>query len=267
VGARAAEAPARPHRSEPLSTAGPTTVPYAEALAASGDDEFVRWQVDPLQSPTGWVVGDAVAFVRRRPDGHPALTVVGPPADAARALRNLVPGNGFTRTSVPFGTLDELALDPGAVVVGEGADWEWMVTDSPPPTSTVSSSVQWLTDDDAPAISALLLAASPRHSADPGDDDVRGWVGVRADDGSLVACAAHTEAVPGVPHLASIATHPSVRGQGLGSVVTGTLVQRLLDAGAPVVTLGMYSDNAVARRMYHSLGFRCRHLFSSRALL
>lgn len=249
------------------TTTSRTTVGYDEALAASGDDEFVRWQVDPRQSPTGWIVGDAVAFVRRRLDGRQALIVVGPPSDAARALRELVPGNGFTRTSVPYGTFDELSRDSGGVVVGEGADWEWMITDTPPAVSTRAGEVVWLADDDAPAISALLEAASPRHSADPGDDDVRGWVGIRSPEGGLVACAAHTEAVPGVPHLASIATHPTVRGQGLGSVVTGELVRRLLAARAPVVTLGMYSDNTVARRTYRSLGFRCRHFFSSRALL
>ncbi len=267
MGASPAAPPARPHRGDALTSTGLATVSYDEALAASGHDEFVRWQVDPLASPTGWVVGDAVAFARRRPDGGRALTVVGPARDAAAALRELVPGNGFTRTSVPFGTLAVLADDPGDVVVGEGADWEWMITDTAPTAASRAPEVRWLTEEDGPAISALLQAASPRHSADPGDDDVRGWVGVRSPDGTLVACAAHTEAVPGVPHLASIATHPSVRGQGLGSLVTGTLVQRLLGGGAPVVTLGMYSDNVAARRMYHSLGFRCRHFFSSRALL
>lgn len=227
----------------------------------------MRWQVDPLQSPAGWVVGEAVAFVRRRPDGGAALVVVGPPPDAARALRALVPGSGLTRVTVPAGTLGELAHDSGGVLVGEGADWEWLLTATPPALPPGAGDVRWLTDADGPAVSALLAVASPRHSADPGDDDVRGWVGVRSPDGALVACAAHTEAVPGVPHLASVATHPDVRGQGLGSAVTGALVHRLLAGGAPVVTLGMYSDNAVARRMYRSLGFGCRHAFSSRALL
>ena len=73
--------------------------------------------------------------------------------------------------------------------------------------------------------------------------------------------------MPGVPHLASIATHPSARGRGLGALVTAALTRRLLDEGAPVVTLGMYADNDVARRMYLRLGFRCDHRWSSRAVV
>ncbi len=259
MGAAAAAPPARPHRSDALSTTVLTRLSYDEALAASGDDEFVRWQVSPLQSPAGWHVGDAVAFMRRRPDRQQVLTVVGPPSDAAALVRTMMARTGSLRTTLPFGTLELLGDD---VTIGEGADWEWMITDTPP---SVGQGAGWLADGDGPEISALLAAASPRHSADPGDDDVVAWMGVRSADGALVACAAHTEAVRGVPHLASIATHPSVRGQGLGALVTGVLVRRLLE-GAPVVTLGMYSDNAVARRMYHSLGFRCRHFFSSRLL-
>lgn len=258
---------ARPHWGESLSTAGLVTVTYDEALAASGHDEFVRWQVDPQASPTAWLVGDAVAFCRNGSGGYRGLTVVGTAADAAKGLLDLLPRNGFSHMSVPYGTLAEFERLGGHVALGEGADWEWMVTDTAPPASGLERRVERLVDEDAPAVSALLEAASPRHSADPGDADVRAWVGVRSAGGMLVACAAHTEAVAGVPHLASIATHPDVRGQGLGSVVTGAMVRSLLADGAPVVTLGMYSDNVVARRMYHSLGFRCGHFFSSRALL
>jgi predicted GNAT family acetyltransferase len=73
--------------------------------------------------------------------------------------------------------------------------------------------------------------------------------------------------VPGVPHLASIATHPRVRGQGIGTALTTTVTARLLAAGAPVVTLGMYADNDVARRMYARIGYVCSHRWSSRAVV
>nr|WP_284287195.1 GNAT family N-acetyltransferase [Angustibacter aerolatus] len=120
---------------------------------------------------------------------------------------------------------------------------------------------------DAAEIAALLTAASPRHSADPGDDDVVAWVGVRDAAGELLACAAHTEHVPGVPHLASIAVHPAARGQGFGGAVTAAVSRRALQHGAEVVTLGMYADNVAARRVYQRLGFHCRHHWSSRRLL
>lgn len=231
-----------------------TIVPsYAECLAASGHDPFVRWHVSAVE---GHVLDGAVAF-----DWRGTLTVVGAPAAAARGVRQLVPVGAPTRVTVPRGTL---ALLPG-LRVGDGADWEWMRADVRPGAAAAAHRVVPLSD--GAEISTLLEVASPRHSADPGDDDVVQWVGVRSGAGGLLACAAHTEAVPGVPHLASIATHPDARGQGLGELVTRTLTDQLLEAGSPVVTLGMYSDNDVARRLYARLGFRCDHRWSSYVIL
>ncbi len=235
---------------------------YAECLAASGHDPYVRWQIDPARTPDGWVVDGAVAFERHDRQGRRTVTVVGTPTAAARAVERLVPANRPVRVTVPRGTLDVLGE---RVRVGDGADWDWLRTDVRPTRAPEEDRVVTVTDDDA--VRALLATASPRHSAVPGDDEVRRWVGVPADDGTLLACAAHTEAVPGVPHLASIATHPSARGRGLGALVTGTLTGRLLDEGSPVVTLGMYADNDVARRMYLRLGYRCDHRWSGRAIV
>jgi predicted GNAT family acetyltransferase len=124
-----------------------------------------------------------------------------------------------------------------------------------------------LGDSEGDDIQALLDASSPRHDAKVGAPEVIAWYGVRDDDdGRLVACAAHTEPVPGVPHLASIATRPAARGRGLGAAVTAAVTRAPLEAGRPVVTLGMYSDNAVARRLYHRLGYTCTHRWSSRRL-
>lgn len=259
MGTNTFASPAPAHRPEPL-----TILPYDECLAASGDDPFVRWQVDPRQSPQGWVLDGVVAFYRLAPGGRRTLTVIGPPAAAAVAVRRLVRAGEPTRVTVPAGTLELMSAE---LRVGDGASWEWMRTDVPPADFAAAQRVQALPPDDDPAISELLRVASPRHSTDPGDDDIVQWVGVRDGAGTLLACAAQTESVPGIPHLASIATHPSAQGQGLGSLVTGTLTRRLLLAGAPVVTLGMYSDNDMARRMYLRLGFRCDHLWSSHTVV
>lgn len=91
-------------------------------------------------------------------------------------------------------------------------------------------------------------------------------MGVR-DGGSLVACAASTELVDGVPHLAGIAVHPRRRGEGLGGAVTASVTRAALRAGAEACTLGTYADNEPARRLYARLGYRCEHPFSSRALV
>ena len=49
--------------------------------------------------------------------------------------------------------------------------------------------------------------------------------------------------------------------------VTAWITRELLATGSDWVTLGMYSDNEVARRLYHRLGFRCDHYFTSGPLV
>jgi GNAT superfamily N-acetyltransferase len=244
----------------------------AELLAAADGDPFVRWEVPDDQPVRGWALDGAVAFVRATPSGRRQLAVLGTPEAALPVLRAHLegrltepeprdrPGGRLARgVTVPRGTLELLGADPR---VGPGDDWEWLCTSTAAPEHP---DVVVLGPADLEEVTALLALASPRHSA-TADDHVREWVGVRDAAGRLVACAAHTEHVQGVPHLASVATHPDVRGRGLGRAVTGTLTARALRAGAPVVTLGLYSDNAVARRMYRGLGFGCEHRWSSRLL-
>jgi hypothetical protein len=177
---------------------------HAELLAASGDDQFVRWQVRadvPLQA---WDVGGAVAFLRTRAPGRRQLTVLGAPRAAAAVVLALIddaaPAGRAQGITVPFGTLPLLGH---GLRIGPGDDWDWMWADA----STIAGlsaddRVECLADDARDDVTALLAAASPRHSSDPGDPDVRAWYGVRDSGGELVACAAHAESVPGVPHLA-----------------------------------------------------------------
>jgi GNAT superfamily N-acetyltransferase len=59
----------------------------------------------------------------------------------------------------------------------------------------------------------------------------------------------------GASYLSSIATLPKFRGQGLGRLVTVSAVREALAAGSDWTYLGVFSDNAVARRLYENLGF------------
>lgn len=255
------------------SVSAPRELPsHAALLEASGNDPFVRWQVSPDLPLTAWQVDGAVAFVRTRSSGRRQLTVLGSPQDAAAAVHALAGHLGDVRRTVwahgitvPRGTLPLLGEDAR---LGPGPDWDWMWVDRTRLTSEPADPrVQRLPSAAEPDVTALLATASPRHSSDPGDDDVVEWFGIRDADGRLLACAAHTESVPGVPHLASIATDPDARGRGLGTALTAGLTRTLLDEGAPVVTLGMYADNTVARRLYARIGFVCSHRWSSRAVV
>jgi predicted GNAT family acetyltransferase len=69
--------------------------------------------------------------------------------------------------------------------------------------------------------------------------------------------------VQGVPHIASVATHPDYRGQGLARATVGVMTTQLLDEGVPRVTLGSYAYNAPAAAVYRSLGYEVRHRWRS----
>jgi predicted GNAT family acetyltransferase len=120
--------------------------------------------------------------------------------------------------------------------------------------------VDWI--EESRALSEFLSMASPRRSANPGDSRVRRWAGIVHQE-RLVAVAAETQHIDGVPHLAAIAVDPALRGRGLGGAVTAGITRRLFDEGHSAVTLGMYADNEPARRVYRRLGFEDRHHFAS----
>ena len=112
-------------------------------------------------------------------------------------------------------------------------------------------------------LAAFLAVHSPRHSAEPDDDRARAWLGVRADDGELLACVALYEGAPGVDLMASVAVATAARGQGLGLAVAAAATRRSLRERPPVATVDLYSDNAVARALYRKLGYRLDQAFTS----
>jgi GNAT superfamily N-acetyltransferase len=123
-----------------------------------------------------------------------------------------------------------------------------------------------LSEEDLPDIAALLEQANPRTDARPFDHPDQHWVGARDEGCRLLACGVRETNVAGHPLLAGITVHPSARGTGLGLAVTAALTRAAI-ADSGVCTLGMYSDNDVARRVYHGLGFAGDHLWSSRRLV
>ncbi|WNB87359.1 GNAT family N-acetyltransferase [Cellulomonas sp. ATA003] len=66
----------------------------------------------------------------------------------------------------------------------------------------------------------------------------------------------------------SLGVDPVTRGQGLAGAVMSAAVRDCLEVvprlGPPMVSLGMYASNDVARRVYTRLGFRLEHRFDSR---
>jgi ribosomal protein S18 acetylase RimI-like enzyme len=234
--------------------------------AVAGDDPWLRWGVDLTPFPQAWhdALTGVTAVVRRRRVFGSSLVLLGPAEPVARTVPLLAPRTTADTLTVPRAAGDLLQREGTRHVAGDGAQWDWMWTTTSP--DAVASAEVTPIDDSEPAvaqeISDLLARSSPTHSVEPGDPRVRRWVGVR-DGGTLVACAAHYEAVEGVPLLASVAVDRAARGRGLGSTVTAWLTTSALASGAPAVTVDLYADNDVARRLYRRLGYRLAHEFTS----
>jgi GNAT superfamily N-acetyltransferase len=248
-----------------VTAATPHRLTGVDELLALRDDDFARAEADPQRAGSFWALDGAVGWVTesRRVPGRAHLVALGDPASAAALLDRLVDDHGIASTTLPRDAdahLPAYRLEPRN-------DWEWLVTRTAPPLQSGEEHVGWLGSGDNDTLRNLLTAWSPRHDVDPDDPGVRRWAGVHDEGGTLVAAAAHTERRPGVPHLASVVTHGQHRGRGVGAALCGWLTRTLLAEGTGWVTLGMYSDNDVARRMYRRLGYAGDHHFTSGRLV
>jgi len=188
--------------------------------------------------------------------GNPAAT----PALVDAALADL--GEQVAGLTVPRGvSLAAWKADPPP---GDEDDsnWDLMAVYAPPPEQTAEGRVVAL--DDRAEVQEFLDRVNPHHSVRADYESVVQWSGARSvDSGALLATGALTRRLSGVPYLASIATDPAARGQGLGGAVTAVLTRRVFDGGEPLCTLAHYHPNDAARRVYLRLGYRTTHQFTS----
>jgi ribosomal protein S18 acetylase RimI-like enzyme len=87
--------------------------------------------------------------------------------------------------------------------------------------------------------------------------ELGGYVGVRDDDGALVAMAGHRVRVPGFVEISAVCTAESHRGRGLAARLIRHVVARSAVQGDTVI-LHAVKDNVGAIRLYESLGFEHR---------
>jgi GNAT superfamily N-acetyltransferase len=226
---------------------------------------WLRWGVD-LRGRDIWLDDEtcALALARTWRAYGTSLVAVGDPRGAVDLAVDLA-----LELEVTSVTLPRAAIAPPGPVFGEapeGVGWEWMWTTTMPPRIPGEQRVVEL-DGSSPSIRAelaeFLAANSPRHSAEPDDEQVRSWLGVRSPGGALTACVALYEAVPGVDLMASVAVADAARGQGLGLAIAAAATRRSLRERPPVATVDLYSDNDVARSLYRRLGYRVDQEFTS----
>ena len=84
--------------------------------------------------------------------------------------------------------------------------------------------------------------------------ELGGYVGVRLDDGTLVAMAGERIRVPGFVEVSAVCTAEAHRGRGLAARLVRHVVARAESEGQCVI-LHAVKTNAGAVRLYESLGF------------
>ncbi|WP_139981149.1 GNAT family N-acetyltransferase [Nocardioides litoris] len=234
-------------------------------LLAASEDPVVHHQLDHRRLVRAWVDGPAVVVRhtvgwRGAPDGVEAVLALGPGAAlgplAARVDALVGPP---WRTVVDAPAHDAL---PAAWRPATARDWHWMTTRAVPvlPDAPAVVEVGPVGDDE---VSAVLDVANPDSFARPGGGRVvEQWLGARVD-GDVAAVGALVRHPSGSGVLSGITTLPGHRGQGLGAAVTTELTRRALAVGPGLCTLGVWTDNPVAVRLYERLGYAVARTFAS----
>ncbi len=237
----------------------PRPVPTRDQLydAVPGDllvrQLSVRW-ADWLPA---YALGGAVGLFHAW-DDDPDLVVVGNPEDAydlARHFRAELPER-TGHLSLPRAAGERLAAEEG-LPVREGWAFRWTAAAPQVPEDTAA----WLAEDEHDEVRRLLDDSFPDASMPVGHPAVRRWAGLRRD-GRLVAVAADTTGAEGLGFLASIASHPDVRGTGAGAAVTAWATARLVEQHGRCGLWHM-GGNVVAAGLYTRLGYADDHQMAS----
>jgi len=213
--------------------------------------------------------GDSQALVLNVPARHTesrALVGVGAPEPLAQMLSSAftpqgspLPGSGLADSRVAVASLTRGAWDLLPAPVHHHLDlprvahWDWMVTTQAPPRQPGEERVEELDlATSYPELAQLQQVVLPETYTSLDEPGLR-WFGWRDGDGvlrSLLAAGNWRHEV----HLGSIGTHPAWRRQGLGTTLTAAVTRMGIEATGQV-SLGLYSDNHAARRVYERLGF------------
>lgn len=242
---------------------------HEELDQLTGADAFLRYEIPAPLAVPAWSAGEAVAVLRHSNIRRPGVVVLGPPEDVGTLAAGLAESGDLPRHGVQGVTVVResfATLRSQLSLAEDGGEWEWLCTTTEPAPVSQEDRLVPLSEEDLPDIRGLLSVANARTDARPFEHAGQVWVGVRDRTGRLVACGVREPNLVGVPVLAGITVDEVARGTGLGLAVTARLTRDAVRESG-VCTLGLYSDNDVARRLYHGLGYGDDHRWSSRPLL
>jgi RimJ/RimL family protein N-acetyltransferase len=111
-------------------------------------------------------------------------------------------------------------------------------------------------------IDNFLKSHARKSSVWPGNEEVLFWGEIR-DQGLLVATGALVQWRTGQVMFASIATHSDYRSKGLAQKLVSQMLGNASRSGITRVGLGVFAENAAAKRAYEKVGFALIGEFTS----
>lgn len=246
-----------------------------ELLARSARDPWVRWatstEVLAVAGDDGWA---CIAPWRPQLAHWGGAAVVGPGTDgraeseALEILAGLAQQQGVAVEWFSTSPGRDLLAPAGLRTTGSGT-WDFMWTRAVPPAARVPEDLELVElhdTDDATTIEDFGRRHNPTFEGFPGRGYATLWLAVRRRrGGELLGLGAVHELASGMPHVAGVVVDEQERGHGLGTLLA-TELTRAAVGEAGVSTLGVYSDNAVAIRLYAGLGYRTAHRLHTRSL-
>ncbi|MCK6209233.1 GNAT family N-acetyltransferase [Georgenia sp. EYE_87] len=236
-------------------------------MLAAGDWPFLRANAHRWQPLESWADDGAAALLLPRGSGR-TLVGVGEPAQLADLLARgplagARPPAGVAHVMLTRGTW-QLLPDGARAALEQGRPWDWLAADVPPGPVPGEEHVGELSGPDRlDRVYACLEVGYPERGRRPHDDDLTWW-GFVGDDGVLAGVAgadvpsANARARGAGVHLEAVTVLPARRRRGVAAAMTAASTRRGLGL-APLVHLGIWSDNDDARRLYTRLGFSVRH--------
>jgi GNAT superfamily N-acetyltransferase len=229
---------------------------FSDLLAAFPDDRFLRHDVD-----AGRVIRCAITTTAWSIRGRSAywsadwVTAWSYAANAGAVSTDISEHfrwqtSRSDASSVRGITCNEGAANTSTQSIEAANDWSWFWTDAEHSRSDLSNSVVEIDHHDSRLLP--LLSHSPTASHERDGQPPHKWFGIESD-GELLSVAA-VKRMPRCFDIQSVVTHSDARCRGLSTQVCGHATAWALQH-APVVALGMMTDNQIAERMYTGLGY------------
>ena len=132
-------------------------------------------------------------------------------------------------------------------------------------TKRRSREVIELTPADVPEMSVVYTATRPGRTLCPRIQKLGQFLGMREEEGKLVAMGGLRLHLAGYREITTVATLPGHEGRGYATAIVRALIERIRSRGdRPFLTVR--TDNTRAIEIYRRLGFKERTLLYSRTI-